>query len=639
MTKPSTGRTIVVAVDFGTTFSGVAWAQTSNPESHYIINQWPQNTSGSSDGMTSEKVPSEVTYEYSNSGPKCLWGFQIIDSMPRIQWIKLGLAPDQKLGVGSRLSSTYSDCHRIPVLYHSSAENVVTDYLRSLREHAVSILRSKLGNSLDSTNLEFVITVPAIWPDRAKMATLTCAEKAGFGESSAIRIISEPEAAAIHSLRASSPHGLEIGDTIVLCDAGGGTVDLITFTIVELLPNLRLKEEAPGTGSLCGSTFLNRRFEDLLNERLSSLPGWGRDTLYEAMQHFETVAKRTFSGNVDDDFMFPVPGIADSEAAGVRRGRLRVSGQGMQQLFQPILQDIETLVREQIEASAAKVKAIFLVGGFGQSPYLRKHLRDCFSPAVQVTAPVDGWTAVVRGALEKTLGYVSPLAANPSVDSRKARKTYGMIMSTEYIEDFHDENRNDYHGSYRISVMHWFIRKGDEIKEAEPITTEWQRHQLATNGSYNCLQVRFYELNTGNCEQPPLYLNRHMKKHAILNPVLSKVQKKRISKSQGKDGEKYYQVAFKIDAAYFSAHCEYTLWYEERNYGSIKVDYLGDWGASNHCFMETLEFTFDLSYWITIRSHTFRTGAGNWSGGGDAGRILDQLRWLPLLPCFVFCIW
>ncbi|SPB49280.1 unnamed protein product [Aspergillus niger] len=274
--------------------------------------------------------------------------------MPRVQWIKLGLVPDHKLGVGSRLSATYNDCRRIPVPYHSSPEDVVTDYLRCLREHAVDILKLKLGSSLDSTGFEFVITVPAIWSDKAKMTTMSCAEKAGFGEASKVRIVSEPEAAAIHSLRASSPHGLEVGDTIVLCDAGGGTVDLITFTIIQLSPNMRLKERAPGTGSLCGSTFVNRRFEELLNDRLSSLPGWDRDTLDEAMHRFETVAKRTFSGNTDDYFMFPVPGIADSQEVGVRRGRFRVTGQEMQQLFLPILRDIEDLVREQIETSDAQ---------------------------------------------------------------------------------------------------------------------------------------------------------------------------------------------------------------------------------------------------------------------------------------------
>lgn len=39
-------------------------------------------------------------------------------------------------------------------------------------------------------------------------------------------MISEPEAAAIYALDRIDKHDLQIGDTFVLCDAGGGTVDL-----------------------------------------------------------------------------------------------------------------------------------------------------------------------------------------------------------------------------------------------------------------------------------------------------------------------------------------------------------------------------------------------------------------------------
>ncbi|GKZ72046.1 hypothetical protein AnigIFM50267_008098 [Aspergillus niger] len=497
--------------------------------------------------------------------------------MPRIQWIKLGFVSDRKLGLGSRLSSTYSDCRRIPVPYHSSTEDVVTDYLRCLREHAVDTLKLKLGSSMNSTGLEFVITVPAIWPDKAKMTTMVCAEKAGFGEASAVCIISEPEAAAIHSLRASNPHGLKVGETIVLCDAGGGTVDLITFTIIELSPNTRLKEEAPGTGSLCGSTFLNRRFEELLNDRLSSLPGWERDTLDEAMHRFETVAKRTFNGNTDDDFMFPVPGIADNQEVGVRRGRFRVTGQEMQQLFLPILRDIEDLVREQIETSDAQVKAIFLVGGFGQSPYLRTYLRDCFSPEVEVIAPVDGWTAVVRGALTKTLGEISDTEIKTYVDSRKARENYGMICSTRFIDKVHDAKKkywNAKEGKFYIDVMHWFVSKGDDIEEAKAIETKWSRHKLVKDGTFDSIRVNLYRLDTPMGEKPPLYFNRHVKQHAKLNPILSQIEKNRIPTCHGADNELYYTIGFQIHAVYYSAHCEYMLWYEGRNYGSVKAEYV-----------------------------------------------------------------
>lgn len=359
------------------------------PNVHYVINQWPQDSSASLGGMTSDKVPSEITYEDGNDGAVCLWGFQIPDGMPRIQWIKLGLAPDQKLGIASRLSSAYKDSRRAPPPYHASEEDVVTDYLRSLCEHTVRILESKIGRAFKAMPLDFVITVPAIWPESAKAATFACAEEAGLDKASNLRIISEPEAAAMHALQASNPHGLEVDDTIVLCDAGGGTVDPITFSIVELTPNLRLKEEAPGTGALCGSTFLNRRFEEFLERRLSYSPGWDRDTLEEALNRFETVAKRTFSGNADDDFYFPVPGIPDNEKAGVRRGRLRVTGQEMKDIFDPVLQSVHELVEAQVKTSSKKVKAIFLVGGFGQSPYLRRYLHDTVYPAIDVLTPVN----------------------------------------------------------------------------------------------------------------------------------------------------------------------------------------------------------------------------------------------------------
>ena len=45
-----------------------------------------------------------------------------------------------------------------------------------------------------------------------------------MGAGAALHIISEPEAAAMYALDALDPHGIEIGDTFVLCDAGGGTV-------------------------------------------------------------------------------------------------------------------------------------------------------------------------------------------------------------------------------------------------------------------------------------------------------------------------------------------------------------------------------------------------------------------------------
>ena len=102
-----------------------------------------------------------------------------------------------------------------------------------------------------------------------------------MGRGEALQIVSEPEAAAIYVLKAMDPHDVMVGDTFVLCDAGGGTVDLISYTVTSLNPILEVDEAAPGTGGVCGSTFLNRRFEEYLSDKCKSNIGWDEHVLEE----------------------------------------------------------------------------------------------------------------------------------------------------------------------------------------------------------------------------------------------------------------------------------------------------------------------------------------------------------------------
>lgn len=171
-----------------------------------------------------------------------------------------------------------------PPGYDIPAEKLVTDYLTALRKHAERVLRYKLPHSaLLSTPLEFVITVPAVWSDAAQAKTRACAENAGMGLGTALHIISEPEAAAMYALDAMDPHSIRIDDTFVLADLGGGTVDLISYTVVALRPILQIAEVTPGSGSLCGSTFLNRIFQKFLQDKLGSNAEWDDDVLEEAI--------------------------------------------------------------------------------------------------------------------------------------------------------------------------------------------------------------------------------------------------------------------------------------------------------------------------------------------------------------------
>lgn len=101
-----------------------------------------------------------------------------------------------------------------------------------------------------------------------------------MGVGKALQIVTEPEAAAIWALQQAAPYDLDIGDTFIVCDAGGGTVDLISYTIKALSP-LRVTEAAPGDGGVCGSIFLNRRFESFLLQKLGGHEAWDEEILEE----------------------------------------------------------------------------------------------------------------------------------------------------------------------------------------------------------------------------------------------------------------------------------------------------------------------------------------------------------------------
>ena len=65
---------------------------------------------------------------------------------------------------------------------------------------------------------------------------------------------------------------------------GGGTVDLISYRVSALKPILQIAEAAPGSGSSCGSTFLNRIFQKFLTEKLGDDPNWDEEVLEEVHQ-------------------------------------------------------------------------------------------------------------------------------------------------------------------------------------------------------------------------------------------------------------------------------------------------------------------------------------------------------------------
>ena len=90
---------IVVGVDFGTTYSAVAWAESSNPTQIEIIKNWP--TSGQ---LVGAQAPSEIAYADGDTSTFS-WGYDI---SPRVRKVIEGQPSQTTTGLNVECRSNGS---------------------------------------------------------------------------------------------------------------------------------------------------------------------------------------------------------------------------------------------------------------------------------------------------------------------------------------------------------------------------------------------------------------------------------------------------------------------------------------------------------------------------------------------------
>jgi hypothetical protein len=174
-----------------------------------IISKWP------GDAHISWKTPTRIAYKKENPSLQSnKWGFEVNPKLNSYSWTKLLL---DRNAVASQYDdpSLFSDISskgimRLPRF--RDAPGVCEDFLREVFRHVYEKLRMELTEeTLKNTPMECWITLPAIWSDEAKDATLQAAKKAGFGNRPGDEVftIAEPEAAAIATLKKYSGSGSE----------------------------------------------------------------------------------------------------------------------------------------------------------------------------------------------------------------------------------------------------------------------------------------------------------------------------------------------------------------------------------------------------------------------------------------------
>jgi molecular chaperone DnaK (HSP70) len=138
------------------------------------------------------------------------WGYQTDQSIHPgqhqrlIQGVKLLLDESQKFRYlpASDSQEIIKDLNKTPV-------EVAGDYLGKVVAHAQDVLTRRFGSALQTMDLEYILTVPAVWSDKGKDYTRQAAQRAGIPAAS-LRLLSEPEAAAVYAIRTIQPNTISV---------------------------------------------------------------------------------------------------------------------------------------------------------------------------------------------------------------------------------------------------------------------------------------------------------------------------------------------------------------------------------------------------------------------------------------------
>ncbi|KAI9265076.1 hypothetical protein BDA99DRAFT_551405 [Phascolomyces articulosus] len=391
----------------------------------------------------------------------------------------------------------------------------ITDYLTALHQHTLQELSHGFAKNYHPDTFRYCLTVPAVWSDKAKSLMRQAAIQAGlispYDPADRLILVLEPEAAALYCEETMADQvQLDDKNRIMICDAGGGTVDLIVFQVNLIknsensgLPNARskreLKEVTKGMGESCGSVFLDNNFHELLKTKLG-IHVMDKITPREMntmMDYFIETIKPEF--DEADDYYLELPRSVKVKdlPSDVRKldydgflddGILQFSGKELKkEVFDPVVNRVLSLIEHQYrQVPDGQLHHLFLVGGFGSSKYLYQQVQNLFQDTkVQIICPEErAALAVVRGA---TYFGVYPR----TVISRISRRTYGINVNEAFDEKLDPISKRviAIDGAVRCkNRFALFVKKNDEL----PLEHSIQKKFSILIGESKNLSLKLY---------------------------------------------------------------------------------------------------------------------------------------------------
>ncbi|KAI1811330.1 hypothetical protein GGS20DRAFT_563476 [Poronia punctata] len=590
---------IIVAVDFGTTYTGVAWARPQRFQALQspiqILHNWPGVSS-----RNEQKVQTCLVYNKDQSLSS--WGYLCDDDdddspdKSRREFFKAFLDRQTFEAKGKLVTS------QIPGSA-SEAQKLIIDYLKEVYAHVKATVELQTGIShmgWKTLTVEFIFSVPTTWRSQDVINTFKhCIKAAGFGvegeRHSATVELTESEAAAVGTIK-SSTVDFTSGDIFLSVDAGGGTTDFALMQVVQArqpFPSLSQINQVDGVG--IGSTLIDQAFVAFVKARLGMFPeliGQIPPDCAERLvksDRFKTTkhkfGEKVYQSNCYKLTLDGVPFNFSHEAAGIELGKIIIYWEEMQRLFDPHARAILQKIREQLDWMQARgidrqIRYLILSGGLGSSAYVRNWLQaelsinpHPYARQVKIVQAPDPQLVVVRGLLLDRLQSLEATLA-PVIVGRIARASYGIVCKRKYNPeiDTDEEVRKDaYDGVlYVMGQIEWIIKKGDYIVPNKPIiqTFTYKLDAKDATRSWDSI-IMISDLDRGSL---PIRVNQEgVKQLCVIKSDLTGVQhedmiKQRSPKRLFFRGSKFYLCTFEVHAIVAPAEIRFELWFAGQRY-------------------------------------------------------------------------
>ncbi|KAF7327661.1 hypothetical protein MKEN_00345500 [Mycena kentingensis (nom. inval.)] len=586
--RPYTGsvRSLVCAIDVGTTFSGVSYSILEPGEVPKIfgVTRFP----GQEHVAGNCKIPSVLYYD--SHGRMMAAGAEAESMASQAEdenWIKVDLFKLRLRPRSMHLNMNGMRLGRLPL--GKSPIHVLGDFLAYLFLCTRNFITDTHANgsalwAAVEHDIKFVLSHPNGWEGAQQSKFRRAAIHGGLVPNTSegkarIYFVTEGEA----SLHACVLNGLAadvLSDPskpgFLIADAGGGTWDISAYSITGQNP-LQIDEIAPPDCIFAGSVFVSRRARRFLEEKLRNSKYGSAEAVEHITKRFDETTKRLFRDDHSLQFVsFGSPLDKDS-SVGIRGGKLKLTGEEVRDLFEPSIEAAFEAIKAQVDASAGVIKSVWLVGGFAANHWLFNQLQERLAPyGVSIHRP-DSQTS--KAVCDGSVGFY----VDHHVSVRMSKAFYGV----EYLRTFNPDDEE--HVARESSLVELpsgprllpdafdcILKQGIKVKESTVFSRKYST-ELTSLNVLSVFEVLIWCYRGKGAV--PAWIYRHAEEFSTLCIVradLSPLKGSAVAQ-EGKNGTTFWKIIFSIEMHFglseFKARIKWVDSEGEVKYGPASIIY------------------------------------------------------------------